>query len=353
MLKPNDKILIVRLSALGDCIHTLPLAKALKEKFPGVFIGWAVEDRFKYLIENNPVADKVHVMPKSKWKKSKNHLKNLWEFINYIREIRKEGYTIAIDSQELFKSAIISFLSGAQTRLAHDKSREFAHLFANERLEAIPIFDTSRHVIERNMDFARALGIEEPETSFCLPDASQDDKDYAKELLKEIDPTLKTIVIAPSTTWTTKHWAIENWVKVIDSLQNKANVVISAGKGDNAYITDIISKCRNNNIINLTGETTILQLKEVFSRADIVITPDSGSAHLAAAVEKPVVICLFGSTSAVRNAAYGAKNINISLDLPCQPCYKKKCKTSSVRCLTNLMPAAVIDKVFGLIEVKN
>lgn len=315
-LNENDRILIVRLTALGDCIHTIPLACAIKKAFPNIYIGWAVSDKCKDVILNNPVVDKVHIIPK---KDSKG-------YIEAIKEIKKEGYTVAIDSQELLKSALVSFLSGAKTRIAHDKSREFSFLFANKKLDFVPIFDLERHVIERNLDFVKALGIKNPQIEFELPQTSNEDDIYVSELLQDLDKSKKTVVLAPMTTWITKFWTKEAWAGVIKFLSDKVNIVVTGGKNDIDYVKDILSLSGESKVINLVGKTNLLQLKAVFEKSDILITPDSGSAHLGSAIENLIVICLFGATSKVRNAAYGVNNKNISCNLDCQPCYKKRCK---------------------------
>jgi len=335
-LNGNEKILIVRLTALGDCIHTIPLACALKKAFPNIFIGWAVSEKCKSVIANNPLIDKVHIIPKKDKKK----------YFEKIKEIREEKYDISIDSQELLKSAFISLLSGAKYRLAHNKSRELSFLFANQKLKPTPIFDCSKHVISRNIDFAEFLGIKEPEIDFVLPENKLEDLTYVAELLSNIDNNKKTVVFAPSTTWITKFWAKENWAKLLTELNGKVNIILTGSKADVDYTNDIINLTNNINLINLVGKTNILQLKILFENADIIITPDSGSAHLAAAVKKPTVIALFGSTSYIRNGAFGDKNINLSNNLSCQPCYKKVCKyTAGLPDCSKILPNIVLEKI--------
>ena len=339
-LSENDKILIVRLSALGDCIHTIPLLVAIKKEYPNLFIGWAVGEKSKAVVEHNPLLDRVHIIPKNNSKK----------YANVMSEIRKEKYTIAIDSQELLKSALVSFSSNAKYRLAHNKSREFSHFFANKKLPEINIFDTSRHVIERNMDFARFLGIEKPEIDFVLPPTSKEDKRYINELLANINTNKKVIILAPSTTWITKFWTKENWAELINNLDE--NIILSGSPADEDYINQILAlTSKKDNIINLVGKTNILQLKELFCNADIVVCPDSGSAHLAAATKKPTVITLCGATSPVRNGAFGEKNINLTASLNCQYCYKKICKFKEgiPECMQQIKLSNVLEKIKSVI----
>ncbi len=344
-ISEKDKILIVRLTALGDCIHTIPLACALKKAYPEIFIGWAVSEKCKDLIINNPSVDRVHIIPKNDSKR----------YAEELSKIRKEKYTIAIDSQELLKSALVSFSSGAKYRLAHDKSRELAHLFANRKLNPIPIFDTSRHVIERNLDFARYLGIENPQIDFTLPKTTEQTKNYIKNLLSDINPEKKSVVIAPSTTWITKFWTKENWAEVINDINGHVNIIITGSNADKTYINEILKLTKGAKIINLAGETNILELKALFEQTDILITPDSGSAHLASAVKKPAIIALFGATSEIRNGAYGSKNYNIAQNLNCRPCYKKICKYNEgiPECMSGISAQTVIEKIKSIIRNEN
>ena len=117
----NKKILIIRLSAIGDTIHTLPMVYSLKKQFPTCEIGWVVEAKAKLFIENNPAIDKCFIIDK----KQKN-------FFKVIKQIRKEKYDIALDPQQLLKSGIVLGLCGAKKKITLSGGREFSFLFAHK-----------------------------------------------------------------------------------------------------------------------------------------------------------------------------------------------------------------------------
>ena len=100
------KVLIVRLSALGDTIHTLPLARALKKQYPNIQLDWVVEDKASKFIINNPLINNVYEIPKRKWNKSKNKIANFIEYFQIINKIRKEKYDVVIDVQQLLKNMV-------------------------------------------------------------------------------------------------------------------------------------------------------------------------------------------------------------------------------------------------------
>ncbi len=129
----KTKILIIRLSAIGDTIHTIPLAFALKKAYPGCTVDWVVEDKAKHFVKNNPVVDNCFIIPRKKWKKRGFSLKNLIEFFIIIKNIKKKNYDIVIDTQQLLKSAIIMGLSGAKRKITTLTVENF-HLFSQMSL---------------------------------------------------------------------------------------------------------------------------------------------------------------------------------------------------------------------------
>ncbi len=338
MIKNNSKILIIRLSALGDCIHTLPLLNSIKGLYPNCFCGWVCEEGISSVLENHPLIDKLYIFPKKEFK-AKNFIDKIKFLIEFSKEIKKENYDIVIDSQELFKSAVLSFLSGGKLRLAHKNSREFADWFATKRIPARKLFATGRHVVERNMDFLKFLGHREYNISFPLKTISSNSLKKIDAIFTALDKDKKTIVISPTTTWSTKHWEIDNWKRFIPML-SKFNLIFTGTANDIEYISEILKDNNTSNIVNLAGKTSLEDLRAVFQKSDFMISLDSGSTHLAAANPNLKIIALFGATSEIRNGAYGMHNVNLRKDL-CPPCYKKFCKkynTPYCKCLSSITP---------------
>lgn len=314
----TTKILIIRRSALGDTIHTLPLAAVLREKFPNAEIDWIVEDKAAQFIENNPLLNKVYVIHKKTG--------GMKEFIRLIQEIRHKKYDIAIDTQQLLKSGIILGLSAAKRKIALSDGREFSGIFANEIIKTNrPQFDINYHVIKRNLEIAKYLGANAENIAFVLPESSQEAKQKAQEIFKKLDNNKKTIIIAPETTWENKHWQVENWSELIKIYKDKANIIYTGTQNDKGLSRKILSGFNEEDILNLQGKTNLAELPEIFKLADLVISPDSGSAHIAWATGKPAIITLFFATSAERTAPFGEKYYSVQADCNCSPCMKKIC----------------------------
>ncbi|MFA7659137.1 MAG: glycosyltransferase family 9 protein [Candidatus Gastranaerophilaceae bacterium] len=323
------KVLIIRLTSLGDVILTIPLACELKKDDASTKIGWVVAEKGLGVIKNNPCVDNIHFVPLGEWKKRPLSLKTFKEFFEIIKEIRKEKYDIALDCQQMFKSLFLFWFCGAKRRITFKDARELSILGGNEFITPKAKFrDFNYHIVERNLDFARHLGIEPDNIEFAMPETSSDAKNKINELTKKFDNTKPIAVISPATTWKNKHWAEENWAEVIEAIHEKCNLVLTGNDADKPLIQNILNKVNKNiNYTNLAGETNIEELRELFSRSKLVISPDSGSANLAWASSNPAVITIFTCTPPKRFGPCGdaKKYFSIGAKLPCQPCFKKKC----------------------------
>ena len=337
------KILIIRLSALGDTIHTLPLAYALRQQYPDCQIDWIVEDKAQKFVVNNPLLNNVYVLNK----KSSSKLQFLCEFIRIIKKIRNEKYDIVIDTQQLLKSAVIMGLSGGKRKIMLDGGREFSFLFANEIIKTgRKPFDINYHVVNRNLDIAKYLDCTNQEAKFIIPDFSFEYSQNIKDIIENLDKTKKTIVLAPATTWENKHWNVNGWVDIINEFKEECNIIIKASEKEKVLTDKILSfVLKSDNIINLTGKTSLADLVYIYKNVNLVVSPDSGSTHIAWAAEKAYVITLFFATSAKRTAPFGNKYFYISSACPCSPCMSKHCKlkTNKNNCINKIKSEDVVN----------
>ena len=324
------KILIIRLSALGDTIHTLPMLKALRDKYPDAQIDWIVEDKAAAFLVNNPLINRVYMLNRRRWKNNSNKVRAFSEFSSVIKKLREQKYDVVIDTQQLFKSAVIMGLSGGKRKIAPDGGREFSHIFANEIIKmGRKPFDINYHVVKRNLDIAGYLGCNTEKIEFIIPDFEQFYSEEVKNIINNLDKCRKTIVISPATTWKNKHWTVQGWIDVINEFKNDYNIVITATEKEKVLTDKILSQIHGGNITDLSGKTGLNDLVYIFKNADLVISPDSGSAHIAWAVNHPKIITLFFATSANRTAPFGDNYYSLSAKISCSPCMKKHCRLKS------------------------
>lgn len=342
----KKRILIVRLSSLGDVIFNIPLANILKNN--GYEVTWIVSEKGYDIIKDNPAVDEAILAPLAKWKKQK-FSQNLKEYLEIIKHIRSKKFDVAIDTQLLLKSFIWIAFSGAKRRIVSRSAREFSFLGGNEFIDKLRI-NYDKHVIKNYLKFAEYLKLNTEKIEVSLPESTPKTLEKIDNLLKNIDKTKPLVGIAPATTWIPKHWNREHWKSLVERIEKDYTLVFTGTENDNKLI-DYISGGRH---LNIAGKTNILELAEVFKRCDLVISLDSGSTHLAWACEKPKIVSIFCCTPTGLYAPLGNpdKYIALSGHLPCQPCHKRKCPLPQNRNQCTYLPQVqeVLNAVHKLLQ---
>ena len=345
------KVLLIRLSSLGDVIFNIPLANVLKKN--GFEVSWLVSEKGIDIVKNNPAVDKAILLPLRKWKKTGFSISNCIEFFKILKQLRKEHYDIALDTQMMLKSMIWMRLCGAKRKICFDKGKELSHFGGNERVSRVQNPNFSVHAVYHHLRYAQYLELEGAnEVKFTLPSSSSETISKVDNLLKDVDNTKPLVIISPATTWKLKHWNKDNWKTVIESIKNNCSLVFTGTEGDK----DLLSYIGADNFVNLAGKTDIKDLIEIFSRADLVIAPDSGSAHVARAVNKPAVISIFCCTPPTMYGPFGddKKYFAVSGNLPCQPCHSRKCPLENEgfeQCVNYPKPDEIINIVNKVLQV--
>ena len=338
----KKRVLLIRLSSLGDVIFNLPLANVLKNN--GYEVTWLVGEKGIDIVKNNPAVDEAILVPIEKWKKQ-SIWKNLPEYINMIKHLRSEKFDIALDTHMLLKSFIWLAFCGAKRRIISKSAREFSILGGNEFIDKISI-DFNTHVIQNYLKYAEYLGLNTSAITAELPPAEEETIQKIDNLLKDIDRTKPVIVIAPATTWTAKHWNKENWKQLIEKLGKEYTLIFTGTTKDNELINYISSGKH----LNIAGKTKIPELAEVFRRCDLVISLDSGSTHLAWASQKPKIVSIFCCTPTGLYAPIGSddKYIALSGHISCQPCHRRRCHLSENKNACTALPS--VDEVLNAVH---
>ena len=341
----KKKVLLIKLSSLGDVVFNIPLANALKDA--GYEVTWLVSERGIQVVEGNPCVDKVILAPVQKWRKRGLKFENFKEYFALIKQLRDEKFDVAIDSQMILKSMIWTMFCGAKRRIVAKDAREGSILGGNEWIEKI--FDKENPIVLNYLKFATHLDCFPKDIKVSLPPRSELIVKKIDNLLADVDKTKPLAVIAPATTWVAKHWNKDYWRNVVNELEDDYSIVFTGGPNDK----ELIDYIRNGKHISLAGKTDLMDLVEVFSRAKVVLAPDSGSAHLAWASANPAVVTIFTCTPKGLLAPYGDKKKYIAVGgegLGCQPCFRRKCprrKNKNI-CMDFPSPNDVVKVVQGL-----
>lgn len=340
-------ILIVKLSAIGDVIHTLPSLAALRNLYPDAHITWAVEEAAADLVANHPYLDQVLISRRKSWVKNikEGEFQSTWrEIRSFIKQLRSRRYDLVIDFHGLFKSSIIVFLSGGKRKLGYDSLQELSGLFYNEKIPE----DMNKHAVDRYLDFPRYLGAKTDKVEFILPLTDKTKASAQRLLDKQHLKEKQYIAVNPIAYWETKLWDNEKFAGLGDLIKEKLKLDVVFTGSKKADAADILSRMTKEGI-NLGGETSLLTLAEIYKSAVAVITTDSGPMHLSAAVGTPA-IALFGPTDPARTGPYGTGHFIVRAGLSCSPCLLKKCPTTL--CMKDITAEQVLAGVEKTLQKK-
>jgi heptosyltransferase I len=346
---PPKRILIVRLSAHGDVLHTLPLLNALKQNWPQLEIGWLTEPSALPFLQNHPLIERLHVAQRPHWLKALRDPRQ-WPTVKseigaFISALRDSNYEASLDVQGLLKSAVWPWLAGIPIRAGYQATREWADRFYTHTLPPMNLRDPSTLAVQRYLDFARAMGAVVEHPQFILPSPSNKDQANADALLASIpDANRPMVVIAPFTRWPSKHWEADYWTPLLAKLLKLgAQPVLIGGRDDQIATEEILSSLSSqeqNQILNLVGKTDWGSLPVIIAKGSLLIGSDSAPLHLSDALGKPV-IGLYGPTAPGRTGPTGSDHTILSTDLPCQPCFSRHCRIRTHDCMKQLTPDIV------------
>ena len=337
------KILVVKLSAIGDVIHALPVAGALKECFPQSRITWVVEKPAYDLLTNNPYIDEIIVFEKPKFKSFRGLLDNAPPFV---RQLRAGHYDLSLDLQGLFKSAAIGYCSGAPQRLVYCNTRELSHLLARK----VRGPHTDGHIVEQYLDVVRALGCQVGEAQWVFQ-LTADEQYRTDGIVSQAGFSMDEpyVVLAPGANWPNKRWPVANFSVAADWLAaHGIQSVIVGGAGDQDLAQTIIDGAASIPL-SIVGKTSLKQLACITGRARALIGGDTGPMHLAAALKIPVV-ALMGPTDIPRNGPYGQAGNALATSHACHGCWKRACP-KGIDCLAGISVDAVKSKLSSILAL--
>jgi lipopolysaccharide heptosyltransferase I len=325
----NPRVLIVRLTAIGDVLHGLPVLCALREGFPEAEIGWIVEGRAGCLLEGHPALDRLIAIPRL-WLKSPSTVRRVR------REMREFAPEITIDVQGLSRSALAAWLSGARRRIGFgcEKGREVSRWFNTELVRS-----TASHIVDANLELLRPLGIERPRVRFDLPEMD-DDRRSCEQILSRLGQSSPFALVNVGAGWPSKLWRMDRYAAVARHLGRRHGVptiVAWAGAEERAAAEQVVAE---SGFCALPAPgTSLRELAALCRRATLFIGSDTGPLHLAAAVGTPCV-GLYGPVPAQRNGPYGPQHIALQKATPEGHCLRSRRKAPRT-----LMDAITVDDV--------
>jgi heptosyltransferase-1 len=328
------RILIVKLSSIGDVVHALPAAAFLKRALPQAHISWVVERRASAILKNSPVIDQLIEIDTRSWRSGMLKRRTLLEVRARLRDIRRNdaqtdgGVTdVAIDFQGLVKSGIVARASGARKRIGFDSAdlrEKVSRVFLTEQVKTSDL----SHVIEKNLALARAaLGntaalSDSGPYQFPLALAPEDELFAESEAAKSGS---RFAILNPGGGWPTKLWPAVRFGQLADLLLDQHGLasIVTYGPGEDCLANQVAASSHARAARPLAS--TLKQFIALARRASLFVGGDTGPLHLAAASGTPIV-GLYGPTSADRNGPFDKRDIAVGLDLWCRPnCHRRSC----------------------------
>ena len=329
-----SRILIVRLGSLGDLVHTLPAAAALRRANPSAQIDWLVDRPHREFLELVPVISSLVILER----------RGARGWLDAIRTMRSRAYDVAFDFQGLVKSAALARLSGARKVAGFGRSalrERFAASFYTERVE-IP---AGTHVVRKNLTLAAALGAPADALEFPIAEVHS----AAVESFVAAD-SRPFALINPGAAWPNKRWPPERLGAVARHLHDRHHLpsVVLWGPGEQAAAEQVVQA--SSGAARLAPPTGLKDLIALARHAKLIVSGDTGPLHIAAALAVPAV-ALFGPTDPLRNGPWDPQDISISRYDSCDCHYKRQCqRDSSDWCLGKVTIEQVvqaIDRRFG------
>lgn len=319
------RILIVKLGAIGDIVHTLPVLPVIREGYPDSVISWVVETRSAEILRENPLIDNL-IEVDTRSLRGKKLIENvLTDGSKQLKNLRQYDFDVAIDFQGLLKSAIISKLSGAKRRWG------FSRADLREPASRVFYTDVVRlegqiHVVRQNLALLRgALEIAPTHREIHFPiSSSEHERQEADSIVDQAGGEFA--ILNPAGGWVTKLWPAENYGKLADRLWDESGLrsVIAIGPKEERLASEVLNASRSGAVIIV--KPTLKGFYELAKRAKVYVGGDTGPTHLAISAGTPVV-GIFGPTEWWRNGSLDPDDVCVErLDIGCRiDCHRRTC----------------------------
>ncbi len=326
---PARRIAIIKPSALGDIIHSLPVLTALRRRFPQAHIAWVVNRNYEGLLRGHPDLDAV--LPFDRGASRAGLLRAATSYGRFFHRFRRHGFDLVIDLQGLFRSALMTACSGAARRVGLSTAREGAPWFYTD---VVPVADFHAiHAVDRLWLVAEALGAGEGPKCFRIP-LTQADRQWAASFLN--DCPRPWMALGVGARWVTKRWPAEHFAALARRAQEfVGGTVLFVGGRDETPLARATAERLSGAVRDLTGRTTLPQLAAILAATDVMVANDTGPLHLAAALGRPVV-APYTCTKVLLNGPYAAQAGAVQSRIWCQGSYLKRC--DRLECMAELTP---------------
>lgn len=326
------RILIIHTAFIGDIVLSTPLIKKIKDTYPDSDITYVTTPSGEAILKNNPHLNNIIVYDKRGEHKG---ISGVWQLG---KRLRYENFNMVITPHRYLRSSILSWLSRSPIRKGYDIAS--GSCLFTEKIK----YDRTKHEVEKLLSFVDPENKKRYEIELYPGEKEKmkGDNLWKENLLED----KKVVVLAPGSKWFTKQWPVEYFNKLAESLKKLSNIklIVVGGKDE---INLLIEK---EDIIDMRGKTSLLELADILSRADVVVTNDSSPIHIASAFKKPRIFALFGPT--IEKFGFFPWSLNSKVfqvdGLKCRPCGihgGKSCPEKHFKCMRDILPEEVFNEI--------
>lgn len=365
-----ERILLIKPSAFGDVVHTVPVLVKLRARYPSARIDWLITPPNADVVRWHPALSHVVLFDRRRHARFGRSWPATRDFVAFLAGVRRTRYDLVVDLHGQLRSALLALATGAPVRVGFDRPRRRAEATSLRRLgkealrhgwtgcregawlaytHRIPVPTLDVHAIDRYLWLGGVLGLDDgpPDVRVHLPAGAAA---AAERLLARHGIGGGPVaLLLPGTIWETKHWRVEGFAEVGRALVRAGLVVVVAGAAaDRPRCRTVADLCPGAR--DVSGETTLAELGALMRRAAFCVTNDSGPMHFAVALGRPVV-SVFGPTDPLWIGPYGRPEAVVRAGVPCAPCYLRRLCTCphDHACMRQVTAAMVLDRLRTLL----
>ena len=345
----DQRILLIKLTSLGDVIHALPVASRLKTTFPRIKLFWVVEDRCASILEAHPLLEGVVVYPRKRIQAllARKAWGEAWREVGRLRRVLRDlRLDLSIDLQGLAKSGLMALLAGAPRRLGCTGLKEFSYWISQQVPEGEGL-----HAVDRNLKVAEFLGCPPGPPDFQLG-LRAEEKAWADDFLRiqGLMEGKKIIGMQVGASLPQKCWPLEKWGGLLERLSSLEDVqVVLLGDAQDRERFQGKVPISGPGLIDSLGRLSLRHLAAVMERCRLVVGADTGPLHLAVALGVPVV-GLYGPDDPRYTGPYGSFHRIHYRPPACSPCYKQPTCQGRYDCLQAIEPEEVLESIRTLLK---
>ena len=344
--RENRRILLVRLSAIGDIVFASPLIATLRHAYPKAYIAWLVQPEYRSLLEQHPDLDEVIVWPVGEWRElwHRRRFGALARAIGaFCKRLRSGRFDMALDLQGLLKSGLPTRLSGARERIGLG-SREGSQWLMTR---VVSRGNDSERIGSEYLFLAQTLGLPIQDFSMTVHYGPAE-ADFARGLIEREGLTGGFAALCPFTTRPQKHWLDARWAELADRLRADLGLptVLLGGPGDREAAGPVRGLAAGR-LIDLAGRTTLLQAAALIDQSALLVGVDTGLSHMGIAFGRPSLL-LFGSTCPYLNTTRANARV-LYHRLDCSPCKRKPTCDGAFTCMRSIEVAEVLNAAEDLV----